>query len=741
MRRIPAVLFIFLLAGLVRGQQALASLDYMCTQTWKLVHRSYEGCSNQAMLVPANDTRVNLLLLMADLHAARYKKTFAAPPAAQSPDSPLFGWQMIPGWSDSQRSTTQESPLFSWEEIAARFAPPGTQPAPSDDEAQAEHDKCPTTFDPADGFPGAVRADASLVPEEREALLAARLALRCKESQEALTKAAKAATTPAGRAFLAYLAAADRFWQGAYPEAAAAFAPLAKADVPWLKETAQYMLGRTALKVAQEGAFDTYGEFNRDWKPDERRIADAQATLDTYLQTYPQGLYAQSARGLKRRCPWLAGAKDALAKEYGALMVVDHSDRKASDPELAQEIDNKLLMAIYDPQANGPAPKWDVLSQTPALLAVLDLQRMRKPGSDQDAVGSTITRAELEAQRQLFAGNMPLYEYLLAAYAFFVEDKPAEALRLIPDAGRQDFLSYFEFSRQMLRGLALEAMKDRNALGFWTQMLPGATMPFQRAALELAIALHHERAGMTSRVFEADSPVRYPYLRQTLLLYSADAALLRKQAQDNNAPQRERDKALFILLYKEATRGHAADFLKDLALAPADAPVKGGMSPDGSADAIWYESAKEEVPLGIFRQPIAGEYGCPSLVEVQTLLTKEPRDPKALLCVSDFVRRNSEVSAVVDHPPPADELGGSPSRFAGKPHVRMETYQAVLTDPKASADNKAYALYRSIRCYAPGGNNGCGGADVALDQRKAWFLRLKKEYPASRWAKELKYYW
>jgi hypothetical protein len=30
---------------------------------------------------------------------------------------------------------------------------------------------------------------------------------------------------------------------------------------------------------------------------------------------------------------------------------------------------------------------------------------------------------------------------------------------------------------------------------------------------------------------------------------------------------------------------------------------------------------------------------------------------------------------------------------------------------------------------------------VPVAQRKAWFLRLKREYPSSRWAQELKYYW
>ena len=53
----------------------------------------------------------------------------------------------------------------------------------------------------------------------------------------------------------------------------------------------------------------------------------------------------------------------------------------------------------------------------------------------------------------------------------------------------------------------------------------------------------------------------------------------------------------------------------------------------------------------------------------------------------------------------------------------------------------AYALFRAVWCYGPAGYNGCGGEDAPLATRKAWFQRLKRDYPKSRWARELKYYW
>ena len=78
---------------------------------------------------------------------------------------------------------------------------------------------------------------------------------------------------------------------------------------------------------------------------------------------------------------------------------------------------------------------------------------------------------------------------------------------------------------------------------------------------------------------------------------------------------------------------------------------------------------------------------------------------------------------------------------AGTPYSRLEVYKAIMNDSAASADDKALALNRAIRCYAPAGVNDCGGTEVGKAQRRAWFVRLKADYPQSRWAKDLKVFW
>lgn len=86
-------------------------------------------------------------------------------------------------------------------------------------------------------------------------------------------------------------------------------------------------------------------------------------------------------------------------------------------------------------------------------------------------------------------------------------------------------------------------------------------------------------------------------------------------------------------------------------------------------------------------------------------------------------------------------MGGTPSLLPGKPYARAATYLAIITDAGVPAADRAFALFRAVNCYAPTGVNQCGAPTAPLAQRKAWFSRLKRGYPSSRWAKELIYWW
>jgi hypothetical protein len=123
-------------------------------------------------------------------------------------------------------------------------------------------------------------------------------------------------------------------------------------------------------------------------------------------------------------------------------------------------------------------------------------------------------------------------------------------------------------------------------------------------------------------------------------------------------------------------------------------------------------------------------------------LARDATDPAALLCLAEFWRLNGfDDFGGLSPRQDRSSLIGEPSEFPGQENSRAAIYDAVMADPRVSADDKAYALYRAIRCYAPSGISSCGGEDVAQEQRQAWFQQLKKDYRSSRWAESLQYYW
>jgi hypothetical protein len=677
-----------------------ASGDFDCSPSWRLRHANLSGCDDMAMLGPGNDTRTNLTMLLFDRRGSLPRPGQGTPP---QPLGALFDWRTLSGWLVI-RPENDDS-----------------------DYSSGEGSRCRTNDDGATAFAAAVNA-AKLPGGEGAALIAARRQLSpdcAKPSDKAAVAALDGQVkSPNGRGFATYLAGAWAFYDGDFDTAAARFASLGGVRDAWLRETARYMVGRVEVNRIQVGMFDEYG-IPKDFKlVDQKAVAAADAGLRAYIKDYPTGLYTDSARGLLRRVYWFGSKRDLLAQQYVSLFTQPAAARGFSDVDLAEEMDTKLL------------PELTIGDTTdPTLLAVLDLKRMRVAEDEVSAGCCThpITLGEIIGQRAAFASNLPLFDYLVAAHQFYIGNKPAEVLKLIPDAARQSSFSEVQFSRQMLRGMALDAVGDRNARGFWLEMLPGAkAVEAQHSAIELAIAYHDERTGGLARVFAADSPVDDPTMRGMLLMYVADAGLLRKQATAAKERQ-ERQLALFTLLYKELSRGAYRDFTTDLALVPANA------STDGSLYAL---QTPDPLPFGLFTKPTQlGEFGCPALKRTVADLVAAPGDAHGRLCLADFFFANGFDGYTLDNSPPKEDLGGTKSLFPGGNYSRLEVYKSIIADPKVTADNKAYALYRAINCYAPSGNNSCGGTDVDKSVRKAWFQRLKGDYAKSRWASELRYYW
>ncbi len=410
-----------------------------------------------------------------------------------------------------------------------------------------------------------------------------------------------------------------------------------------------------------------------------------------------------------------------LAREYERLLTATPGTQLDA-ARLVQEIDYKLLLK------DDAAARVDA----PLLLATIDLMLMRP----EDEVGTRgLTEEQLIGQKERFSTRPDLYSYLLASHAFHVAGDPRRVLMLIPDDARRTSYTPLAFSRQVLRGMALAALGDRNEGTFWRELLQGAAAVYQRPVIELALALQHERTGRLAEMFAAGSPVQDSAIREVALAYTASPALLRAQAGDRGRPRRERDVALFTLLNKELNRGFYADFLRDRALVPADGQTDVG---------FWSFPLQEKIPVGLFTQgTTSGEdYPCPALATTAAQLARNARDAKGLLCLGEFYRLNGFDSLTqVYRPRERGELGAGPEQFPGKPLYRDAIYSRVMADPAAAPNERAYALYRALRCYAPAGNNSCSGESVDVAVRRGWFQRLKRGFRTTAWASKLDVFW
>ncbi|WP_068072858.1 hypothetical protein [Novosphingobium lentum] len=688
------------LVAVLLGGPARASSDYTCSPSWRLADYAM-GCGNRAMPSPGNDSRVNVVLLF----ARPSKSGSAAQPY------PKAGWEER-GFGHS---------FFSWPQLREASG------LKVDDTTQADppyDSRCSSLASGSAAFAAAMAANARLPAAERTLLTEARasLAETCTGDTRALRATWPDMASAPGRAFLGYLRGADAFYGGDWAGARTLFAAQIQAADPWVAETAAYMAIRIELNAAQQDSFDEYGTFLGAAKTDKAAVARAQAAIAAYLKRYPKGRYVTSARGLERRALWLAGDRAALSAAYEralGVLPVDSAEAFA----LVQEIDNKLLF--------GADAKQPITS--PLLLAVHDLLEMRR--IDEDATPA-LDAATLAAQKPLFATRPDLFTYLGAAQAFYVRKDMAAVLALTSPASTAAGTSPVTFGMAMLRGMALAALHDAGEIAQWQAMLASPHALYQRPLVELALARRLERDGRVAEVFAAGSLVTDPTIREILLYHVAGPDLLRQVARDCALDRHQRDVAAFTLLRRDLANERFADFADDRKLVAADA--------DSSAT-LWNFPFDETIPVGLF---VAGKWSqgfrCPPIAATAASLATNPADLSARLCLGEFWRLNAfDALAIAERGEerPDGALGTSPSLFPGHAITRASLYDGIIAQRSAPAEARAYALYRAVHCYAPSGNNDCGGTDVPIATRRAWHDALKREYPASRWARELQFYW
>lgn len=681
------------------------------TTGWSLDHFEYSETDALPFLSPGNDNRVNMLYLMSDAN------NWVINSPKIEPETP-FNARI---YSPALFSISQLMSVFSDLPVSEALGCSRNNKWKTSFLDDGEGSRCKTIGTGIKAFTDAVDQEPKISAAERQALISSReqLLIQCDAPQSTNILAINALSNisnPSAEAkdFALYLAAASAFYEGKFDDALSKFNQLRNSANKWVSETSLYMIGRTFINKAQAGAYDPLDNTAAPRIKEKDSLPAAEKALNEYITKYTEGRYAASARGMIRRVYWLSEDKSRLSNEYAWQFGHMRSPQaNTTGIDLVYEMDAKLFMpGNFD-------------SHDPYLLVIHDLMKMRS-GEESKAELST---ADLEKQSVDFKGHEDLFNYLRAAQAYYVSKDYDASSRFLGPANYGQLASpYLAFSREILRGQILMASKSyEQAVDHWQKLMPLASGPWQKEAVELGLAICWERLGTVNKIFEAATRISSPRIRAIILRYVAGPILLREAIENPESAPWERNLARFVLLFKESTRGQYVNFIK-------------GYAPNVlTQDEI--EAPSNYSRSAAFNWPgQSGQYPCPRLINVIKELRQSPQSPRGLLCLGDFVRTEN-LDDFENGAPGAEELAGGKSIYPGAAYSRGEIYKKIIDKRGVPERDQAYALYRAINCYAPTGRNQCGGVDVSLNQRKQWFDTLKARHPGTSWAKSLKYYW
>lgn len=508
---------------------------------------------------PENDSRDNLLRLLSQ------EKSFALPVQSMPADitrSRDFYFAYHPQW-DEATSQPAAAPA------SAADSPLSRQMAElniSADEinvndAELENRHVSNNTESVSAFFAALLADSTLTAEQRQALAQARTGLLSGATREQIESSL--ATLPAdspAQSYKNYLAAAASFYAGDYASAERDFTQLAKSERPWLAETAQYMLMRAALNKSSQNSVGEYGDFDIA-KINREDATQAQTQAQAYLQRYPQGLYADSARGMLRRINWYLQAWPQLAGLYEQTLQQSADARQLR--EIVIEYDNVYGMAFYEQSVVEAFPDAPLVSYI-ELLRALRLDNNSKP---------TLTQAQLDASKPVFeqSQKLPLWRDL-QLNLWLATENYAAIIQAVTPAQKLAVHDTLAFSEQVLYGEALMGQKNWSAArDFWLQLLKLSQDNEQQQYVQAKLAATLVYSGDVAAVFAPESAVTNLRFRSQILKTQASPELLRQQA-IHGPNNEERTIALHTLLVRDLTENRFGDWLNDRKLASAITP-------------------------------------------------------------------------------------------------------------------------------------------------------------------------
>lgn len=520
--------------------------------------------------------------------------------------------------------------------------------------------------------------------------------------------------------FINYLQGISHFYKKNYDDALKYFTDASTASQPWVKEASTYMIARTLLNKGQDGAFNHWYELDFK-KVNNRIITQSYYAFNNYLKKYPKGKYTHSAHALLRRVYWLNSNQFALAKSYETLL--NTNNRSNNYANLILEIDNKIFF-------NNQFKSTYYLSKTPKLLAVYDLLKMRS---------NQLSKEELDNQEKLFKNYPELYIFLQATYYTYNESNPEKVLLLSKQLEDKHHLSdSIQFSIQVLRAIALENTGQWLAAErVWKHLNNSVNSPYQLSLIELGLALNYEKTNRITAIVDENSLIKTPQLRYILLRKNANRAQLKQLLSNNELTNTEKSSVLYLILYKNLLSQHYDDFLEDITLLT-----------NNQLDTIPLEniSLYGKAYLTLFSEPIPShhDYSCPSPIILANILKLNPKEARSLNCLGEFSQFYKLPYSRYMLPLPTDigELGSNnPTKFGQYLYSPLKGYQFVINDKDASDEDKAYALYKAIRCFAGSGFNQCDKQIIPQTKRKEWFQQLHTKYAKTTWAKQQPIYW
>lgn len=503
-----------------------------------------------------------------------------------------------------------------------------------------------------------------------------------------------------GQEYFSYLKASRHFYMQKWSSAIDEYHTLLKSKDPWIKEVSHYMYFRSLINHAQRNAFDQWGDYNSN--VDLEALQQAHTALSSYKTLYPNGQYLVSAEGLVRRLFWLGRDDVQLANEYEKLIL--SIPNKPTTVTLIQEIDDKIFFQEkFDREA----------LRTPILLAIDFLLRMRPYYEfEWDKL-----ELEISAKEHYYKDHPELYDFIKASYSFYVEKDFNAVLRLTSKPIQNTIKTSLKFSLMALHGMALHKLKSPETEGFWQEFLKQPLVNSQRGVVELWLAKHYETNNNLEAVYDQNSVIKESSIRRNLMVGKIDKELLKYITTSDDRAFSEQHLALFILLVRNLSEGSYQEFLTN------HNQIANRQQSDGY---LWNITLQEDVPLMLFTSGRPSEdYDChPNLTKTVSKLAQNPKNIDALLCLSEFYRLNnfSSISHLY--------------KYSGA----VPIYDSVISNPIATDEQVAFALYRSILCYRYDVYK-CDGAYVEKNKRKEWFEELKLKFEHTKWAKKLKYYW